>query len=88
MRWFARIFTRRLGQPCYDAVPYRSRSRLGLACRQLSESEGEVGKRMNLCVCPSLALIDEELGVIITPRLRQEIEQEIEMEHSSSGEAR
>jgi hypothetical protein len=86
MTWFDKILTRRIDLPCYDTVPDRSRSRLGLACRQLSEAERDAAKRMNLCVRPSLALIDEELAAIISPGLRHDIE--VEAEHSASGGVR
>lgn len=76
MKWFDRLFTRRLNQPCYDAVPEGSRRHLRVACRQLSEAERHIEKRLNLCVRPRLALVDEELAVIVTPGLRDEIERE------------
>lgn len=76
MRWLDRVLTRRIDQPCYDAVPARSRRYLAIACRQLSEAEQAAAVRMQLGIQPRLVLVDEELAVMISPDLRDEIGRE------------
>jgi hypothetical protein len=76
MKWFDRIFTRRLDEPCYGGIPSQGRRHLALVCRRLSEAEEDAQKRLGLCVRPRLTLVDEQLAEIVTPWLRDEIERE------------
>lgn len=84
MRWIDRIFTRRRERARHESLRPRTRSRLVLACRELSDAEKAVQERMNLCVRPRLALVDEESARVITPQFREEIE----LEHLTSAEPR
>lgn len=76
MRWFDRMFTRRLHEPCFDQVPDAVRGRLRLACRQLTGAENGIAGRMGLPVTPRLMLVDEELAVILTPPFRRALEED------------
>jgi hypothetical protein len=46
------------------------RRRLVLACRELSDAEEGVAKRLALPTPPRLLMVDEENAVIVTPRDR------------------
>ena len=81
MRLLDRLLTRRRSVPRSSTLPPRFGRRIARACRELSDAEQDVAKRLGLAVPPRLLLVDEERGVILTPAEREDLQ----MREPSSG---
>ena len=73
MRLFDPLLTRRREQPRFATLPPRVRRRLAFACRELTDAEDAIAKRLGLPAPLRLLIVDEEEAVIVSPSDRSEM---------------
>lgn len=73
MGLLGKMLIRRRHMPRVSDIPVRVLQRMTLACRELSEAEASIARRLGLSEPPRLLLIDEEEALIVTPADRDNL---------------